>query len=164
MASITIESLQTQIDALNERLNLNVEKLRRGQVDNETSINQIKTKLTVLDGEDNSLHQELHDIGVLVEGIDEKENDVEFANNIHGQEIDRLDSELGDLREEVNDMDAEHHEELHKLAQKIDDHAVDLDKIYQAQEKIPEHVVLSEEEYNKLITPDPFKFYFTYED
>lgn len=164
MASVTIESLQTQIDALNERLNLNVEKLRRGQVDNETSINQIKTKLTVLDGEDNEIHQELHDIGVLVEGIDEREGDVEFANNIHGQEIDRLDTELEDLRKEMDDMDEEHHEELHTLAQKIDGHTADIDKVFEAQEKIPEHVVLSEEEYEKLVSPDPFKFYFTYED
>ena len=86
----------------------------------------------------------------------------------------------------MNDMDVEHHEELHRLALAIDGHESKIehiethwfkyeDEIKRLDNKIdasiaevvnnlPKHIVLTKKEYDDLDNPDYNSFYFTYED
>ena len=60
-------------------------------------------------------------------------------------------------------MDLEHHLELHLLANGIDANTSRLEKLELKGASIPEHVIISEEEYETR-SPEFGKFYFTYED
>ena len=60
-------------------------------------------------------------------------------------------------------MDVEHHYELHLLANSIDTHTDIINKLELKGASIPEHIVVSESEY-QTITPEYGKFYFTYEE
>ena len=86
----------------------------------------------------------------------------------------------------MNDMDVEHHEELHRLALAIDnyesrikylethwfDYEDEIDRIdnkidasiNEIVNNLPKHIVLTKEEYDNLENPDYNSFYFTYED
>ena len=57
----------------------------------------------------------------------------------------------------------EHHIELHLLANSIDSHTDKLNKLELKGAEIPEHIFVSESDYEK-IHPESDKFYFTYEE
>ena len=63
----------------------------------------------------------------------------------------------------MEEMDLEHHIELHLLASSIDSHTDKLNKLELKGAEIPEHIFVSESDYEK-IHPESDKFYFTYEE
>lgn len=164
MADLT--NIENRIQDISNNLTQQQNRLNLHLVDCENDISDINIKIAALEREDLELHDEIHDVAVKVD-----ENtariDLIIAKNYQGQ-IDILENTLikGDnsLQDQLNEMDVEHHEELHRLAGNLDYHSNQINNIAIEQAKIPEHVVLSESEYDALDNPSPEKLYFVYED
>ena len=136
------------------------------------------------------IHEEIHEVALAVDNLDASvsprvttlENQASnFSSNILN-----LQNEDTDIRNAMNAMDVEHHEELHRLALAIDNHESRIDDIethwfnYEKEierldnkidasineivNNLPKHIVLTKEEYDNLENPDYNSFYFTYED
>jgi RNA processing factor Prp31 len=114
------------------------------------------------------LHDDIHDAAL---GVDNNTSRIEALErkNYQGQINtlnDNLDSDVNDLNTQLTEMDIEHHEELHRIANNLNDYSSRLDNITERQteieEDLPEHIVISSSEYSQ-ITPDNDKIYFVYE-
>ena len=91
-------------------------------------------------------HEELHRLAMA---IDDHETRIEFIENhwfTWGDDIERIDSSLGELNETINDV------------------STNLSVITNVVNNLPPHIVLTKEEYDDLDNPDYNSFYFTYED
>ena len=161
----SLSTLEQRIQTISDTLTLEQNKLNMHVTDCEDDINEINIKINALQREDQELHDEIHDVAEDVDNNTSRISAIE-NKNYQGQ-INDINETLteGDnsIQNQINAMDAEHHEELHNLANSIDAHTVRLNRVELAQSEIPEHVILTMEEYEALGTPDPTKIYFTYE-
>lgn len=79
-------------------------------------------------------------------------------------QIDELSGKVDAAKEQLNAMDAEHHQLMEELSNKV---SVQTDKIEETKamlDGIIRHQVISEEDYRALGTPDDDVLYFTYEE
>ena len=161
----SLNTLEQRIQTISDTLTLEQNKLNMHVTDCEDDINEINIKINALQREDQELHDEIHDVAEDVDNNTSRISAIE-NKNYQGQ-INEINETLteGDnsIQNQINAMDAEHHEELHDLANSIDAHTIRLNKVELAQSEIPGHVILTMEEYEALGTPDPTKIYFTYE-
>lgn len=158
----TIENINKQIYAIQNNIAAQNTQLNNHLADMDGNINTINTKIKMLNNEDDKIHQEIHDLASDVENNDTRLKRIE-VKNIQGQIDDVRDSIDVDVQQQIAEMDLEHHNELHLLANNIDAHSNRLNKLELKGASIPEHVFVSEADYEK-ITPMADKFYFTYED
>lgn len=161
----SLNTLEQRIQTISDTLTLEQNKLNMHVTDCEDDINEINIKINALQREDQELHDEIHDVAEDVDNNTSRISAIE-NKNYQGQ-INEINETLteGDnsIQNQINAMDAEHHEELHDLANNIDAHTIRLNRVELAQSEIPEHVILTMDEYEALGTPDPTKIYFTYE-
>lgn len=161
-----LNTIENRIQSISENLTQQQNKLNLHLVDCEEDINQINIKIAALQREDIELHKEIHDVAEDVDSNTSRIDAIE-AKNYQGQ-IDNINNTLTDgdnsLQNQLDEMDVEHHEELHQLAGNVDIHSQRINEIEIAQSEIPEHVVLSEAEYEALGEPDTDKLYFVYEE
>jgi len=161
----SLNTLEQRIQTISDTLTLEQNKLNMHVTDCEDDINEINIKINALQREDQELHDEIHDVAEDVDNNTSRISAIE-NKNYQGQ-INEINETLteGDnsIQNQINAMDAEHHEELHDLANSIDAHTIRLNRVELAQSEIPEHVILTMDEYEALGTPDPTKIYFTYE-
>ena len=134
-------------DAINQRVNdiANV-------VDNNTSIvNSMNSRITDLENakqdvmsarsvsrsieisEIQEIHKEIHEVAMAVDNLDAsvspKVTTLENQASNFSSNISNLQNEDTDIRKAMNDMDVEHHAELHKLALAVDGHESRIDDI-----------------------------------
>lgn len=151
---------------ISENLTLQQNQLNLHLVDCEDDINEINIKIAALQREDLELHQEIHNVSDSVDSNTARINVLESKD--YQNQINQINNTLvnGDnsLQSQLEEMDEEHHNELHRLADCIDTHSTRLNKIEVVQSEIPEHVVLSESDYNSLAEPEVNKLYFIYEE
>ena len=159
-----INALQTQLNNVASQLSSTSNSLNLHIIDCVDDINTITGRLGALASEDTDLHQEIHDVAVQVDENTSKINALEVADVATDERLDDLEAADVDFQEQLNDMDAEHHEELHTLAQAIDNASIRLNNLELFEAETPEHVVLTEDEYEALGSPDYDTFYFTYEE
>lgn len=164
MASITLETLDTRISTLGESLNQQARNLSLHIADAEDDINTINGQIRALQNADTELHQENHDIEVVVNSNEQRIDFLENKDGTHDNAIIELGEDIKDLQDQIEDMDIEHHEELHLLAHAIDNHSDHIERLHLIQAAFPEMEVMTEEEYEALGTPEPDVFYFTYEE
>ena len=108
------------------------------------------------------LHEDIHDAALDVNNNTSRIETLE-NKNYQGQINtlnDSLDSDVNDLNTQLTEMDIEHHEELHRIANNLDGYSGRLDNI---EEDLIDHIVISATEFEK-ITPDDDKIYFVYEE
>ena len=136
------------------------------------------------------IHEEIHEVAMAVDNLDAsvspKVRTLENQAYNFQFNISNLHKEDNDIWDAMNDMDVEHHEELHRLALAIDnyesrikylethwfDYEDEIDRIdnkidasiNEIVNNLPKHIVLTKEEYDNLENPDYNSFYFTYED
>ena len=136
------------------------------------------------------IHEEIHEVALAVDNLDAsvspKVRALENQASNFSSNISNLQNEDKDIRKAINDMDVEHHEELHNLALAVDNHESRIDDIethwfnYEGEieridnkmdasinelvNNLPKHIVLTKKEYDDLENPDYNSFYFTYED
>lgn len=158
----TLENIQTQIEAIQGNLSTQTTKLNNHLADVDNSITNINTKIKLLNNEDLKIHQEVHDLASDVETNDTRLQRIE-VQDLQGQIDSVRDSIDEDIQKQMEEMDLEHHIELHLLANCIDSHTDKLNKLELKGAEIPEHIFVSESDYEK-IHPESDKFYFTYEE
>lgn len=158
----TLENIQTQVEAIQGNLSTQTTKLNNHLADVDNSITNINTKIKLLNNEDLKIHQEVHDLASDVETNDTRLQRIE-VQDLQGQIDSVRDSIDEDIQKQMEEMDLEHHIELHLLASSIDSHTDKLNKLELKGAEIPEHIFVSESDYEK-IHPESDKFYFTYEE
>lgn len=161
----TLNSLEQRIQNISDNLSLQTNRLSLHLADCEEDINDINVKIAALQREDVELHQEIHDVAMSVDSNTSRIEAIE-RKDYQGQ-INTINDTLtnGDnsLQNQLEEMDKEHHEELHRLAFNIDAHSSRLNHIEVEQAEIPDHVVLTVDEYEALGQPDTNTIYFAYE-
>ena len=161
----------------------------------DTRIDNVSDDLETLENKVNSLNndainQRVNDIANAVDNMDAsvstKVRALENQASNFSSNIANLHKEDTDIRNAMNNMDVEHHEELHRLALAIDNNDSRIDDIethwfnYEGEieridnkidasinelvNNLPKHIVLTKKEYDDLENPDYNSFYFTYED
>lgn len=159
-----INALQTQLNNVASQLSSTSNSLNLHIIDCVDDINTITGRLGALASEDTDLHQEIHEVALQVDDNTSRINDLEVADVATDSRLDSLEAADADFQEQLNDMDAEHHEELHTLAMAVNNSNSRINNLEIFAANSPEHVVLSEDEYDALGTPDYDTFYFTYEE
>ena len=204
-----LDKLDKKVDSLNnDAINQRVNDIAN-VVDNNTSIvNSMDSRIKDLENhkqavmsersvtrsieisEMQEIHEEIHDVAMAVDNLDAsvspKVRTLENQAYNFQFNISNLHKEDNDIWDAMNDMDVEHHEELHILALAIDnyesrikylethwfDYEDEIDRIdnkidasiNEIVNNLPKHIVLTKEEYDNLENPDYNSFYFTYED
>ena len=204
-----LDKLDKKVDSLNnDAINQRVNDIAN-VVDNNTSIvNSMDSRIKDLENhkqavmsersvtrsieisEMQEIHEEIHDVAMAVDNLDAsvspKVRTLENQAYNFQFNISNLHKEDNDIWDAMNDMDVEHHEELHRLALAIDnyesrikylethwfDYEDEIDRIdnkidasiNEIVNNLPKHIVLTKEEYDNLENPDYNSFYFTYED
>lgn len=164
MADLT--NIESRIQMISDNLTLQQNQLNLHLVDCEDDIRDINVKIAALQREDVELHQEIHTVAESVDDNTARIEEIE-SKDYQGQ-IDNINNTLTDgdnsLQNQLDEMDLEHHAELHRIAENLDVHSTRINNIEVVQSEIPEHVVLSEAEYEALGEPDTDKLYFVYEE
>ena len=204
-----LDKLDKKVDSLNnDAINQRVNDIANA-VDNNTSIvNSMDSRIKDLENhkqavmsersvtrsieisEMQEIHEEIHEVAMAVDNLDAsvspKVRTLENQAYNFQFNISNLHKEDNDIWDAMNDMDVEHHEELHRLALAIDnyesrikylethwfDYEDEIDRIdnkidasiNEIVNNLPKHIVLTKEEYDNLENPDYNSFYFTYED
>ena len=135
------------------RINLHI-------VDSDAEIALFNAKTNLLDDEDIEIHEEIHDLAQVVSSNVSRINTLEVKSTT----INDLLSADVDLQQQIDDMDVEHHEELHDLADVLSNHTTRINGLEIFKAESPEHVVLSEDEYDRMAEHDYDTFYFVYEE
>lgn len=163
--SATLNTLEQRLEAISNNLNNQSYRLNLHLIDCQDDINALNIKIAALEREDIALHQEIHDVALDVDDNLGRINKI-ISRDYQGQ-IDEINSTLSDsnnsLQTQIDDMDAEHHEELHLIANGLNNQSQQINNIAVKQAEVPEHVVLSITEFEALGNPDPSKIYFAYE-
>ena len=204
-----LDKLDKKVDSLNnDVINQRVNDIANAVNNNTSIVNSMDSRIKDLENhkqavmsersvtrsieisEMQEIHEEIHEVAMAVDNLDASvsprvrtlENQAyDFSSNISN-----LQNEDTDIRNAMNAMDVEHHEELHRLALAIDNHESRIDDIethwlnYEKEierldnkidasineivNNLPKHIVLTKEEYDNLENPDYNSFYFTYED
>lgn len=204
-----LDTLENKVNSLNNNaINQRVNDIANA-VDNNTSIvNSMNSRITDLENakqdvmsarsvtrsieisEMQEIHEEIHEVAMAVDNLDAsvspKVRSLENQASNFSSNIANLQNEDNDIRKAMNDMDVEHHEELHRLSLAVDGHESRIDDIethwfnYEVEieridnkidasinelvNNLPKHIVLTKKEYDDLDNPDYNSFYFTYED
>lgn len=175
MATVTNEELLEYINVLNARVNSLSNSL---DVTNQTvasnknsatnSINSLTLSVNSLVAEDNDIHDEIHEIKqnltYTYSYLVDTSNDLATLNNSYSI----LNSTVNTNRIDMDDEDWELHNEIHDFRQGtyvyIEGNTSAINNINNYLTDVPQHVLLSESEYERISEPDPEKYYFVYEE
>ena len=140
-----LDTLENKVNSLNnDAINQRVNDIAN-VVDNNTSIvNSMNSRITDLENakqdvmsarsvsrsieisEMQEIHEEIHEVAMAVDNLDAsvspKVTTLENQASNFSSQISNLQNEDTDIRNAMNDMDVEHHEELHRLALAVDGH------------------------------------------
>ena len=162
---IPLSTIEERIQLLSNNLNAEAQKLDNHIDDCEIETDEIEAQQQLLHNEDVRLHQEIHDVSNKVD-TNSARLDIIEQKDYQGQ-IDTINSVLTtgthSLQKQLIEMDVEHHEEMHHLAQNIDVNSNNIRGLELEQAQIPDIVVLTVEEYEAIAVPDPTKLYYIYE-
>ena len=159
-----VNALQTQVASLTSQLSSETNRLNLHLVDSEASIAQVDAKTNLLAAEDEDIHEEIHEVSLEVDNHEGRINDLEVEAEQQEIDINGLKEADIDFQQQIDNMDIEHHEELHNLGLAIDGHSSRLNNLEIFEAETPEHVVLSETEYDEMGEHDYDTFYFVYEE
>ena len=204
-----LDKLDKKVDSLNnDAINQRVNDIANAVNNNTSIVNSMDSRIKDLENhkqavmsersltrsieisEMQEIHEEIHEVAMAVDNLDAsvspKVRTLENQAYNFQFNISNLHKEDNDIWDAMNDMDVEHHEELHRLALAIDnyesrikyiethwfDYEDEIDRIdnkidasiNEIVNNLPKHIVLTKEEYDNLENPDYNSFYFTYED
>lgn len=160
--AVTLDTIRTEIDAIQNNIAVQTTQLNNHLANVDSDISTINTKIRLLNTEDDQIHQEIHELSNQIDSNEYRISRLEVAD--YQQQIDDVNDTIdNDLQQQILDMDVEHHQELHLLANSIDAHTSIISRLEQKGASIPDHIIVSETEYQS-ITPEYGKYYFTYEE
>lgn len=146
----SIGDLELADEAIDQRL----DTLEAGQI----------TLQGEIDSMDAEHHSELHTLSLQVDNNTGKIADLEVVDTNLDNRITVLETAKLSLEQDIEDMDTEHHTEMHLLSLAIDNSLSRITNLEIFKAETPAIEVLTEEEYEALGTPDYDTFYYTYED
>lgn len=175
-------TLQGEIDSMDDEHHRELHTLSL-QVDNNTGKiadlevvdTNLDNRITVLEAAKVSIeqdiedmdaehHSELHTLSLQVDNNTGKIADIEVVDTNLDNRITVLETAKVSLEQDIEDMDTEHHTEMHLLSLAIDNSLSRITNLEIFKAETPAIEVLTEEEYEALGTPDYDTFYYTYED
>lgn len=172
---VTNDELLSYINALNVRVTNLSNSLDATNLTVATNNNYARTNITLLTNdvnslvsEDEDLHNEIHevkqDLSYTYTYLTYTTNDVNTLNNSY--EV--LSYTVDVNKQYMDDEDWELHQEIHEVKQGvysyISENSDNIFEINQYLTEVPQHVLLSESEWENIGTPDPVKYYFVYEE
>lgn len=160
----SVTALQTQISSLSSQLSTQTNTINLHIVDSDDDISDLSARASLLETEDTEIHQEIHTVALEVDNHESRINNLEVNNQSNVSAINNLEQTDLDLAQDIIDMDVEHHQELHLLANAIDGHTTRLNSLEIFQAETPNQVVMSEQSYEALGTPDYDTYYYTYDE
>ena len=114
------------------------------------------------------LHEEIHEVAEIVDAHTVQINDLDSSLGIltanYENKCAELDAEDLSLQSQIIEMDEEHHEELHMLANAIDGCIVRIENAENTVNSYPKHVVMTMTEYESMISRDSNTFYYIKEE
>lgn len=174
----TTEIIQQLVEAVND-LNIRVTSLDNqlnsltytvNSVNNNATsgINSLTLSVNSLIVEDNELHDEIHAVNEsLINTYSYLMNTTNNLNSLGNSYLD-LSYTVNVNRTDMDNEDVELHNEIHSFTEGINTYisynTSNIDGIKNYLTAVPQHVLLSEEEYEYLPNPDPVKYYFVYEE
>lgn len=163
MADLSLDALQVQIQNLSEHTETQTTKLAEHLIASDEQISQLKAKNIVIQSELDDCHQEHH---TLENQVNQNKWDIEqlqLGLNTNIDNDNALSKRVTDLHQQHDDEIADIHDEIHMLGNSLDNEHTRLLKLETYTLNLPPHIVLPEEDYNKIETKDPSCFYFVYD-
>lgn len=163
MTDLQTINLETQIQNLAVESKKQANQLGLHIADCDEEINNVKTQITGLYADDDEIHEEIH---TLSDAIDKNIANIDALQTQSGKQDETLlthDERLNGIDTAMEEMDDEHHEELHQLSNRIDSFDKKLNEVDVYTKEIPQYVIIDEEAYENLKKPDATKFYFVVE-
>ena len=147
-----LDKLDKKVDSLNnDAINQRVNDIANAVNNNTSIVNSMDSRIKDLENhkqavmsersvtrsieisEMQEIHEEIHEVAMAVDNLDAsvspKVRSLENQASNFSSNISNLHKEDTDIRKAMNDMDVEHHEELHRLALGIDNHESRIDYI-----------------------------------
>lgn len=159
-----VNNLATQINAISGQLSSTSNNLNLHMIDAEADIATINGRLGVLSNEDIDIHEEIHQVANAIDNHTGRINYLEVDSTSQDGRLDALEQADVDFQEQITDMEEDIHDELHLIANAIDNNLLRLRNLEIFAAETPNHVVLSESQYDALGTPDYDTYYFVYEE
>ena len=170
-----IQEINGLIDDINARLTrdekaisdntFNINKNNNTTKDN---VNTINTHINNLHNEDVLIHRELHDLENRLTELISNWDDTTFDHNKLSGIVSDLSETVTDNKNYQDDQNVLLHREIHNLSNNvlewIDNYDGDLFNIRKYLTQVPQTVLLSESEYERLGTIEAGKYYYVYEE
>ena len=159
--NIRVTNLSNSLDDTNQTVTSNYNR-------NNASINSLNLSVNSLVAEDNDLHNEIHEVSqnltYTYSYLVNTSNDL--GSLITSYQV--LNDTVSTNRTDMDDEDWELHNEIHEFRQGTYAYIVgntnSINSINNYLTEVPQHILLSEEEYERIDEPDPTKYYFVYEE
>lgn len=172
---VTNDELLSYINALNIRVtnlsnSLDDTNLTVASNNNyaRTNINLLTLNVNSLVSEDNDIHNEIHEVKQNLTYTYSYLVDTTYNLNTLNNSYDFLSYTVDVNRTDMDDEDWELHQEIHEVKQGvysyISENSDNIFEINQYLTEVPQHILLSETEWENIGTPDPVKYYFVYEE
>ena len=159
MTDLELDSLDQKVRDLGIQVELD-------NIKTKIHYNQCERKIVELTNTLNSIQDDSQEeIDLLTQENTNHSNQIKAIEDAdYDTQIDELSGKVDAAKESLNAMDAEHHQLMEELSNKV---SVQTDKIEETKamlDGIIRHQVISEEDYRALGTPDDDVLYFTYEE
>jgi len=145
-----------------------ISELELKMVEANSAISSLESADVTLQGEitlmGTELHQEIHNVANEVDDHEGRITALETGMVGVGSSISSLEGMDISLQNQITEMDAEHHQELHQLALALDNYSTRINNLELFEAATAPQIVMSEEDYQALGTPDYDTFYYTYEE
>lgn len=159
-----IHQVAVQTDDNTSRLN-NIDVL---DVSFDSRLDALEAGNVVLQGQitemDNEHHSELHSLSIEIDNIKSYINTLGVNDVNYGERLDNLEQNDVEIVGEMTEMDNEIHQEIHLIANDLDNTKTRINKLEIFEAETPDFIVLSEAEFEALGTPDYDTFYYVYEE
>lgn len=160
MTDLQVLNLETQIQNLAQESKSQTNKLSLHIADADDEINRLKVKITDLYRQDDDIGNEMHTLSNAIDANRADIDELQTQISEHSDVLDEFRTNFQSIDDNIEQLDNDHHEELHQIAQRLDSFYKRLNDVDVYTKEIPQYVIMDEESYSKLKEPDATKFYF----
>lgn len=155
-----------ELDSLDQKVRDLGLKVELENIKTKIHYNQCERKIAELANTLNSVQGDSQEeIDLLTQQNTNHSNQIKAIEDAdYDTQIDGLSGKVDAAKEQLNTMDAEHHQMIEKLTNKVSVQTDQIEETKAMLDGIIRHQVISEEDYQKLGTPDDDVLYFTYEE
>lgn len=168
MADLSISSLESRLSDLEIRMDQEANRLNLAKQAHQTDYNALASADSTLRNDLNELsdesHDHYHELAAAIQNHSSDIHDIQIQDNNQEAHLLTHDRDFEKNAQDLRAMDVEHHNELHRLANGINNLESRLQSVELVQLETPEHVIISLEDYTKMPAPDRETLYFCWEE